>query len=127
MSPAEAPLAWPPRHGAPAEAPPGSLAEELARKQQRREARLPAEASRALDRWERYRALVDAVEERLDLAEMADRKVRFALVVLAGLNVGVFALASRPEVLGLARVRAVLFDALVVLLCLSAFSGGTRP
>jgi len=102
MSPAAAPLAWPPRREAPAEAPPESPAEELARKQQRREAKLLAEASRALDPWERYRALVDTVEEGLDLAEMADRKVRFALVVLAGLNVGVFALTSRPEVLGVA-------------------------
>jgi hypothetical protein len=59
------------------------------------------EASRPLDPWERYRALTDAVEEGLDLAETADRKVRFALVVMAGLNLGLFAVITRPELLGL--------------------------
>ena len=33
---------------------------------------------------------------------MADRKVRFALVVMAGLNLGFFALTTRPQLLGLA-------------------------
>jgi hypothetical protein len=80
-----------------------SVEEDLVSKQHRREAKLLAEASRALDPWERYRALVDAVEEGFDIAEMADRKVRFALVVMAGLNVGLFALTTRPELLGLAH------------------------
>ena len=68
-----------------------------ARRQQRKEAKLLAEASRPLDPWERYRALVDAFEQGIDLAEMADRKVRFAMVVMASLNVGVFALTTRSE------------------------------
>ena len=63
--------------------------------QQRKDAKLLAEAKRALDPWERYRALVDALEEGIDLAEMADRKVRFAMVVMASLNIGVFALTTR--------------------------------
>jgi hypothetical protein len=81
--------------------PPASAEEELARKRARREAKLLAEASRRLDPWERYRALTDAIEEGLDLAETADRKVRFALVVMAGINVGLFALTTRPGLLGL--------------------------
>lgn len=96
------PLTWHPRDVALSpQAPPPSAEEELARKRDRREAKLMAEASRALDPWERYRALTDAVEEGLDLAETADRKVRFALVVMAGLNLGLFALITRPELLGL--------------------------
>jgi hypothetical protein len=92
-----APLAWPARD----ETTPPAPHEDLARKRARREAKLAAEATRPLDPWERYRALTDAVEEGIDLAEMADRKVRFALVVMAGLNVGLFALTTRPELLGL--------------------------
>jgi len=69
-------------------------------KRQRKEAKLLAEASRVLDPRERYRALVDAVEEAHDLGEAADRKVRFALVVMAGLNLGLFAATTRPELLG---------------------------
>jgi hypothetical protein len=80
-------------------------AEELARRQRRKEAKLLAEASRPLDPWERYRALVDAFEQGVDLSEIADRKVRFAMVVMASLNVGLFALATRPELLGAPSLR----------------------
>jgi len=79
--------------------------EDLARRQQRREAKLLAEASRPLDPWERYRALVDTFEQGIDLAEMADRKVRFALLVMASLNVAVFALTTRSELLGLGQLQ----------------------
>jgi hypothetical protein len=74
--------------------------QELQLRQRRKEAKLLAEASRPLNPWERYRALVDAFEQGSDLAEMADRKVRFAMVVMASLNIGVFALTTRPELLG---------------------------
>jgi hypothetical protein len=94
-------LAWKARNDTTSPATPATPEEDLARKRARREAKLTAEATRPLDPWERYRALTDAVEEGIDLAEMADRKVRFALVVMAGLNVGLFALTTRPELLGL--------------------------
>jgi len=68
---------------------------------QKREAKIRAEAARPLDAWERYRALTDAVEEAFTLTEIADRKVRFALLVMAGLNLGVFAILTRPELTGL--------------------------
>ena len=74
--------------------------DDLARRQQRKDAKLLLEASRPLDPWERYRALVDAFEQGIDLAEMADRKVRFALLVMASLNIAVFALSTRSELLG---------------------------
>ena len=96
-----APRSWHGREEAPAPGPPARPEEDLARKQARREAKLLAQASRPLDPWERYRALTDAVEEGIDLAEMADRKVRFALVVMAGINVGLFVLVTRPELLAL--------------------------
>jgi hypothetical protein len=98
---AATPLSWHARDEAPALAPPADPDEDLARKQARREAKLRSEASRLLDPWERYRALTDAVEEGIDLAEMADRKVRFALVVMAGINVGLFVLTTRPELVAL--------------------------
>ena len=96
-------LAWRARGDEPAPAVAAASADELARKRERKEEKRRAEAARALDPWERYRVQVDAVEEGLDLAETADRKVRFALVVMAGLNVGLFALTSRGELLGLAH------------------------
>lgn len=80
--------------------------EELALRQRRRDAKLLAEASRPLDPWERYRALVDAFEQGVDLSEIADRKVRFAMVVMASLNLGLFALATRPELLGVSDLPA---------------------
>lgn len=79
-----------------------SVEDDLALRMLRKEAKIRAEASRPLDAWERYRALTDAVDEGFTLTEIADRKVRFALVVMAGLNVAVFAMVSRPEISGLA-------------------------
>ena len=92
----EAPALEPPRE---------SPEEELARRQQRKAAKLLAEASRPLDPWERYRAQVDAFEQGIDLAAMADRKVRFAMVVMASLNIGVFAVMTRPDLIGLGQLQ----------------------
>ena len=97
-------LAFRPRREAAPEPRRESLAEELERRQRRKDAKLLAEAARPLDPWERYRALVDAFEQGVCLAEAADRKVRFAMVVMASLNVAVFALTTRSELLGLGRL-----------------------
>lgn len=108
----DAPATWRPRPvpaGAarpspvPEPAPPRlrSEEEELAERIQKKEAKIRAEAARPLDPWERYRALTDTIEEGFTLTEIADRKVRFALLVMAGLNLGVFAILSRPELSGL--------------------------
>lgn len=77
-----------------------SEADELAHRQQLKEARLLAEAARPLDPWERYRALVDAIEEGVNVLEIADRKARFALVVMTALNLGFFFVVTRPELSG---------------------------
>lgn len=42
--------------------------------------------SRTLDPWERYRALVDLYDAFFDMNELADRKTRFALVMMGALN-----------------------------------------
>jgi hypothetical protein len=98
-------LAFRPRLEAPPrERPCESAEDELARRQQRKAQKLLADASRPLDPWERYRALVDTFEQGIDLAEMADRKVRFAMVVMASLNIGLFAFTTRPELLGVTQL-----------------------
>jgi uncharacterized protein YjiK len=66
-------------------------------KRRRREAKLQAESTRSMDPWERYRALVDTLEEAQDLVELADRKARFALVIMGALNIAFFFLATRTD------------------------------
>ena len=48
------------------------------------------DAIRSLDSWERYRALTDALDEAIDLVDLADHKARFALVIMAAVNVVLF-------------------------------------
>jgi uncharacterized protein YjiK len=48
------------------------------------------DAIRNLDSWERYRALTDALDEAIDLVDLADHKARFALVIMAAVNVVLF-------------------------------------
>jgi hypothetical protein len=55
--------------------------------------------ARVLDPWERYRALSDHVDHLLDVTELADRKTRFALVILGALNAVNILIAIRaPEI-----------------------------
>jgi hypothetical protein len=55
--------------------------------------------ARPLDPWERYRALSDHVDHLLDVTELADRKTRFALVILGALNaVNVLIAIRAPQV-----------------------------
>jgi uncharacterized protein YjiK len=71
----------------------------------KKEAKLHAAATRSLDPWERYRALVDSLEEAIDMLEIADRKARFALVIMGALNVAFFFTATRSEVIGAVPLR----------------------
>jgi hypothetical protein len=66
-------------------------------KRQQKEARRAAAQARALDPWERYRTLVDTLEEAMDLVELADRKARFALVIMGALNIAFFVMVTRSE------------------------------
>jgi len=56
--------------------------------------------TRQLDPWERYRALSDHVDHMLDVTELADRKTRFALVILGALNAVNVLIAVRAPHLG---------------------------
>jgi uncharacterized protein YjiK len=77
-----------------------TAAAELEPKRRKKEARRQARSVRPLDAWERYRALVDSLEEAQDLVELADRKARFALVIMGALNVTFFFLATRADLVG---------------------------
>ena len=74
-------------------------------KRRRKEAKLLAESTRPLEPRERYRALVDSLEEAQDLVELADRKARFALVIMGALNIAFFFLATRAEIVDYLPVR----------------------
>jgi hypothetical protein len=50
-------------------------------KRRKRDAKLLAECARALDPWERYRALVDALEEAMD-SRAGGLRAGFALVIM---------------------------------------------
>jgi uncharacterized protein YjiK len=68
-------------------------------KRRKKEAKAIADSTRGLDAWERYRTLVDALEEANDLVELADRKARFALLIMGALNVAFFFLVTRTELI----------------------------
>jgi hypothetical protein len=55
----------------------------------------------SLEPWQRYRALTDLLEHYQDLAEMADRKSRFALVILGAVNAVNLLVVARPELFSL--------------------------
>lgn len=69
---------------------------ELTAKQARRLERL--RETRPLEPWERYRALVDVLDNYTDLLEHADRKTRFALIIMGLLNAVNFLLVVRTDV-----------------------------
>lgn len=55
--------------------------------------------TRQLDPWERYRALSDHVDHLLDVTELADRKTRFALIILGALNaINVLVAIRAPQI-----------------------------
>ena len=54
---------------------------------------------RILDSWERYRTLNDHCGNLLDLTELYDRKTRFALLILGGLNALNLLLLTRADLL----------------------------
>ena len=44
------------------------------------------DSTRPMESWERYRALVDSLEEAYDLVDIGNREARFALIVMGALN-----------------------------------------
>ncbi len=97
--PAEAPRVEPPP--APIEPPkPGKKLGKVDRfpsKLSKKQKKALKDAHRPLDSWERYRALTDVLDEAIDLVDLADHKARFALVIMAALNVVLFFVAVRTD------------------------------
>ena len=65
--------------------------------------------ARQLDGWERYRALSDLVDHLVDVLELADRRTRFALLILAALNAVNILIAARADQLGLSGLNPWFF------------------
>lgn len=61
--------------------------------------------SRLLEPWDRYRVLTDMAKLQQDLLEMADRRTRFALLILGTLNALNILVVMRPDLLGRAGVQ----------------------
>jgi hypothetical protein len=59
-----------------------------------------AAEDRMLDPWERYRTLNDHCDRLLDVNELYDRKTRFALLILGGLNAINLLVAARADLAG---------------------------
>jgi hypothetical protein len=55
------------------------------------------DATRTLDGWERYRALVDATDEAYELIDISNRETRFALILMGALNAGAAVLLTRVD------------------------------
>jgi len=73
----------------------------------RKDAEKAAE-SKPLDPWERYRALNDLVDHMLDVIEMADRRTRFALLLLGSLNAANLLVIARGDILAATLVNPTL-------------------
>ena len=102
-----------------------SEAAEESREERRRKKRAELMAEdRQMEPWERYRALSDMVDHNLDLIEMADRRTRFALIILGALNALNLVLAMQSERLGVGTINILfvqLYAAAYVLLSLYFF------
>jgi uncharacterized protein YjiK len=75
------------------------------RKALKKREKLREDAHRPLDSWERYRALTDVMDDAMELVDLADHKARFALVIMAALNVAIFFVATRADLAGRLPVR----------------------
>jgi hypothetical protein len=83
-----------------------------------------ADDDRKLDPWERYRVLTDHVESLHDRSEQVDRKTRFALLILGGVNAINLAVVLRGGEYGLPAGHGALvttYAASYVLLSLGLF------
>jgi hypothetical protein len=87
--------------GAPAPSPaePVYEGDKAARKRRKRDEKLRRDAERPPKSLERWRILMDVVDEGRRVVELADHKARYALVVMGALNAGVFLLLARAHVI----------------------------
>lgn len=90
-------------------------------KRRKKELKRLADATRPLDSWERYRALVDATDEAYELIDISNREARFALILMGGLNAVLLVVGTRTEVAAsLAAEQRVWFGAALVAYALLA-------
>ncbi len=82
------------RFGAPA---PDVGDDEAALREQKQQRKRLLDATRQLDGWERYRALVDATDEAYELIDISNRETRFALILMGALNAGAAVLLTRVD------------------------------
>ena len=83
--------------GCPAWAPASSAAARDIEAQhgRKRKARLERDAIRPPDSWERFRALLEVVDQERNVVEIADHKARYGLVILGVINTILFVLLAR--------------------------------
>jgi uncharacterized protein YjiK len=98
-APGPALIEWP--LSDPSTPPSKAEGEKKAAKRRKKERKKLLDASRPLTSWERYRALRDAFNEGLELVDLADHKARFAFVIMGALNVALFFLGTRGEIMDL--------------------------
>lgn len=78
-----------------ASAPPAD--DDIAARERKLQRRREQDATRLLDGWERYRALVDATDEAYELIDISNRETRFALILMGALNAGAAVLLTRVD------------------------------
>jgi hypothetical protein len=94
---------------------------EVDEKRRKKEQKRLADATRPLDSWERYRALVDATDEAYELIDISNREARFALILMGGLNAVLLVVATRTDLAdSLAAGQRVWFGIAVVAYALLA-------
>ncbi|MFN0181274.1 MAG: hypothetical protein ACKVZ0_20905 [Gemmatimonadales bacterium] len=71
--------------------------DKAARKQRKALAKVERDARRPPRSLEKYRVLLDSVDEGRRVVELVDHKARYALVIVGVLNAGVFLLLSRDH------------------------------
>ena len=86
--------------GCPAWAPAAAIAAQEAEPSHRRkrEERLRRDAVRLPDSWERFRILLEVVDQERNVVEIADHKARYGLVILGVINTILFVLLARGSV-----------------------------
>jgi hypothetical protein len=77
---------------------PGEDEKEI-RRRRKREAKLRREAERPPESFERFRILMNVVDQGRRVVDLCDHKARYALVVMGVLNAGVFFLISRAHLI----------------------------
>lgn len=77
--------------------PPAAAEDDLAVRERKQQRRRELDATRPLDGWERYRALVDATDEAYELIDISNRETRFALILMGALNAGAAVLLTRVD------------------------------